>query len=163
MENRDELIDYAKNVLNKINWKIRYYELSHQYRSEYNQEFEPKKKEIKEILKKTIPLKFKNHGNGYVFNLEKKELIYRLYLDIKGQSILPYIYVLQKDQFIPTGITHFGHMFRKNDLELYQKLPIKKGFSKQNDFEKYLLEIFKIFEDFSVEYENGKSEILHLL
>lgn len=108
------------------------------------------KKDIKDVLSRS-GYQFENVKSQYVSNLKEGDLTFRLLFDIKGDSVLTYMYVLRGDEFLNNGLSHFGFMlnsFDLGDIEINQNF----GFNNIIEFSEYMGKMISIFEDFRKEF-----------
>jgi hypothetical protein len=71
--------------------------------------------------------------------------------DIKGESVLTYIFVLKNEMFLNNGLSNFGFMLNEFDLTNF-RINQNFGFNSIGNFSEYVRRMISIFEDFKKEY-----------
>jgi len=141
---------FEKEILNDINFVERFIDALNVCIKDDNTFYELLKKDVKNALSRS-GYQFQNIKNQYIIDVTDFGYTFRLIFDIKGDSVLTYIYVLKGEMFLNNGLSHFGFMLNSFDLTGYE-MNQKFGFNSLSDFLGYMEKMFSIFEDFKKEF-----------
>ncbi len=143
---------FEKEILNDIHFVERFISARNSCVRGSNTSYKLLKKDIKDVLLKS-GYQFENIKNQYISDVTDGGFTFRLMFDIKGDSVLTYIYVLKGKTFLNNGLSHFGFMLNSFDLTSYE-ISQNFGFNSITDFSEYMGRMISIFEDFKKEFVN---------
>lgn len=141
--------ELEKEILNDIHFVERFIKARNE-RVKKDNSYRLSKKEIKEILSST-GRHFENIKNQYISDTNEADFTFRLIFDIKDDSILTYIYVLEGDSFLSNGLSNFAYMLNFFDHSGYE-INQNFGINSATDFSEYINAMISIFEDFKQEF-----------
>ncbi len=141
---------FEKEILNNIHFVERFISARNLCVRDSNASYKLQKKDIKDVLSKS-GYQFENIKNQYISDVTDGNFTFRLMFDIKGDSVLTYIYVLKGETFLDNGLSHFGFMLNAFDLTDYE-ISQNFGFNSITDFSEYVGRMISIFEDFKKEF-----------
>ena len=139
-----------KQILNDIHFVNRFINTINLCVKDENSLYKLVKKDVKDVLLATGYM-FENIKNQYLSDVKDGDFTFRLIFDIKGESILTYMYVLKDGLFLGNGLSHFGYMLNSFDLTGYV-INQNFGFNSRGDFSEYIRRMISIFEDFKKEF-----------
>lgn len=149
--------EFERGILTKIKFVDRFIDATNEFKRDGLTNYELSSKDIVDSLKATT-FNFKHKSTQYFTDIEKGEYVFRLLFDIKDDSILTYIFVLQEDKFIDNGLSNFGYLLNYFDID-GKVINQNFGINSKEDFRKYLGKMTSIFNDFINEFmkltENG--------
>lgn len=138
---------FEKQILDDIDFVNRFVYATNSYVKDINLPFKLTKKNVKDALVET-GLHFQNIKDQYSIDLNIEDFTFRLMFDIKGDSILTYIFVLKNNTFLNNGLSNFGFMLNEFDLEGH-KINQNFGLNNKSDLLEYLKIMISIFQDFT--------------
>ena len=145
------LEEFEKGLLERINFADRYINAINEFTRNGLTNYKLDSRDIVDSLKGGT-LSFRHKGGQYFADANRTKYIFRLLFDIKGDSILTYIYVLQGDRFINNGLSHFGYLLRYFDTD-GKVINQNFGINSKEEFLSYVTRMVSIFNDFVDEFE----------
>lgn len=146
--------EFEKQVLTKIRFVDRFIEATNEFTRDGLINYKLNPKDIVDNLKLTT-YKFKHKSRQYFTDIDKGGYVFRLLFDIKDDSILTYIFVLQGDKFIDNGLSNFGYLLNYFDIG-EKKINQNFGINSIENFRKYVVKMTSIFDDFVKEFMTNK-------
>jgi hypothetical protein len=144
------LREFEREILTKINFVDRFINATNEFTRNGQTNYKLNSKDIVDSLKGTTFI-FKRKSRQYFTDVDKREYVFRLLFDIKDDSILTYIFVLQGDKFIDNGLSNFGYLLNYFDID--GKVTNQNfGINSRDDFRKYVDKMTFIFDDFVNEF-----------
>jgi hypothetical protein len=148
--NFDMIRPFEKQILDEIDFVKRFINATNLCVKDKDSSYKLIKKDIKDVLLAT-GYQFENINNQYIVDVKDGDLTFRLMFDIKGESVLTYIYVLQYEAFLNNGLSNFGFMLNEFDLTNYE-INQNFGFNSRGDFSEYVRRMISIFDEFKKEF-----------
>ena len=146
------LREFEKGVLGRINFVDRYINATNEFTRNGLTNYELTSKDIIDSLARGT-LNFKHKSGSYFADVDRNEYKFRLLFDIKGGSILTYIWVLQADKFIDNGLSHFAYLLNHFDID-GKVINQNFGLNSKEEFLSYVTKMISIFNDFINEFMN---------
>lgn len=148
---------FEKHILLDIQFVRRFLDATNRCVKNDNQSYKVLKSDIKGVLS-TTKYQFDNVKSQYLTDVEDGDFTFRLMFDIKGESVLIYIYVLKDGAFLNNGLSNFGFMLNEFDLSGYS-INRNFGFSSSTDLSEYIGSMISIFDDFKHEFMLRKTDL----
>ena len=146
------LREFEKGVLERINFVDRYINATNEFTRNDLTNYNPKSKDIIDSLARGT-LHFKHKSGSYFADVDTNGHKFRLLFDIKGGSILTYIWVLQEDKFVDNGLSHFAYLLNYFDID-GKVINQHFGLNSKEEFLSYITKMISIFNDFINEFMN---------
>ena len=144
------LREFERGILTKIKFVDRFIDATNEFTRDGQTNYKLNSKDIVDSLKATT-FNFKHKGRQHFTDVDKRKYVFRLLFDIKDDSILTYIFVLQGDKFIDNGLSNFGYLLNYFDIE-GKVINQNFGINNREDFRKYVDKMTSIFDDFVNEF-----------
>jgi hypothetical protein len=146
------LREFEKGVLGRINFVDRYINATNEFTRNSPTNYKLKSKDIIDSLR-IGTLNFKHKSGSYFADVDRNKYKFRLLFDIKGGSILTYIWVLQEDKFVDNGLSHFAYLLNYFDID-GKMISQHFGLNSKEEFSTYVTKMISIFNDFINEFMN---------
>ena len=144
--------EFEKGVLGRINFVDRYINATNEFTRNGLTNYKPKSKDIIGSLARGT-LNFRHKSGSYFADVDRNGYKFRLLFDIKGGSILTYIWVLQDYKFVNNGLSHLGYLLNYFDID-GKVINQNFGINSKEELLIYVTKMISIFNDFINEFMN---------